>query len=194
MIRSLIAIPLLLTACASAGPKHDPAAATLNASREPLTPLEPAIRFSMSQEAFTVARNLVATCLEQQRLTSFQAQNQRLPVIKVVPSTVLSNGAIDPMMLEKLVEAELVNSGKVRVLSAASLSDDQENGLTVEVPERSPRPDFVITVSVAAAKTAVLTTLELIDLGSNEKVWMKVHRSGARQLKAGLGAAPTRAL
>jgi len=175
---SLVILPLLAACAADPKPVAD-----VRAAHQPLTPLEPAIRFSMSQQAFDVAHAMVGECLSQDVMKSFADRQGRQPVIKVIPSTVLSGGAIDPLMLEKLVEAELVGSGKAQVISAASVSDRGEPGdLVVQVPRGSLRPDFILTVSVAADPSqVVVTTLELVRLKTNEKVWMKVHRTSVKE-------------
>jgi hypothetical protein len=192
-MRYLMWIPFALTACAGA---QRPAVKAPPAAQQPSTPLDPAVRFSVSQQAFVVARAMVADCLAQERIQGFATRAGRLPVVKVVPSLLLQSGSIDPLVLEKLVESELINSGKVRVLGAASMAQSEE-GVTVEVPERSPRADFVITVAVAALqptptdRAVVVTTLELVDLQQNQKVWMKVHRA---QDAARVGARPATTL
>lgn len=192
-MRYLMWIPFVLTACAGA---QRPAVQAPPAAQQPSTPLDPAVRFSVSQQAFGVAKALVADCLAQERLQGFASRAGRLPVVKVVPSLLLQSGSIDPLVLEKLVESELIGSGKVRVLGAASLAQGRE-GVSVEVPERSPKPDFVITVAVAALqptptdRAVVVTTLELVDLQQNQKVWMRVHRA---QEGARIGARPATTL
>ena len=178
-MRTLLIVFVLLAGCASAPSRPAEPARALR----PSTPLDPAVRFSVSQQAFAVAKALVADCLSQDRMSQFKTQHGRRPVVKVVPSLLLQSGSIDPLVLEKLVEGELVGSGRVRVISAASLSQNRD-GVLVQVPAHSPRPDFVLTVAVAAVQptstdgAVVVTTLELIHLQSNQKVWMKVHRAG----------------
>jgi hypothetical protein len=140
--------------------------------------LASARRFSWSEEAFVVARGLVKDCLSHTRIRAFEAEQGRRPAIKVVPSIFQTTGSVDPLLLEKIVEMELINSRKVRVVSAADLASQPP---TLKVPTRSLRPDFMLTVSVTGigsegSSTVVLTTLELVDVKSNEKIWAKVHR------------------
>ncbi len=151
--------------------------------------LSSAVRYIWSDKAFTATAKLVDDCLERAPLVTFAAQHHRLPVIKVLPSSAQTSGAADPLILEKLVESALINSGRARVIAAADLTSARRGGpLVLKVSGRSLVPDFLLTVHVAATARAandpgsvvVLTTVQLVHLQSNEVVWMKVHRTRQR--------------
>jgi hypothetical protein len=166
-----------MVAC-GAGRTAKPASSTSTILDDEDRRLASARRFSWSEDAFVVARGLVKDCVSHKWIRDFEAKHGRRPAIKVVPSLVQTAGAADPLLLEKLVETELINSRKVRVVSVADLTTKPS---TLEVPARSLRPDFMLAVSVMGigsepSSTIVVTTLELVDVKSNEKVWARVHR------------------
>jgi hypothetical protein len=97
-----------------------------------------------------------------------------------------ASGATDPLIMEKLVEMGLINSGRARVIAAADLTSVRRDGPDVlKVSSGSLTPDFLLTVQVAATARAerdagsvvVLTTVQLVHLATNEVVWMKVLRA-----------------
>jgi hypothetical protein len=142
--------------------------------------LESAVRFAWSQKAFAAAKSLVRDCLSRRWVEQFRADNHRLPVIKVVPTPLQTSGSIDPLLLEKMVEMELIGSRRARVISAAEIATDRQERPVLTVPRGSLKPDFVLSVGVAGlgrSRPIVLTTLQLVDVKTNEKIWVKVHRS-----------------
>jgi hypothetical protein len=142
--------------------------------------LHSAVRFAWSEQAFKAAKTLVHDCLSRKWVEQFRADTGRLPVIKVVPTSLQSSGSIDPLLLEKMVEMELIRSRRTRVISAAEISTDRQQRPVLAVPKGSLRPDFVLSVGVAGlgrSRPIVLTTLQLVNVKTNEKIWARVHRS-----------------
>jgi len=173
-MQRVIPFILVLTACS-----HTPSTNTPDPRLASTQRLDAAIRFSWSDQAPVIARQLVGECLE--RLAALPGvASDRLPVIKVLPAMEQTGGSIDPLLVEKMVELALINSGRARVIAAADLPDDpMRHRLRVQVAGQSLRPDFILTVSVAslAQEQAAVTTLQLIRLASNEKVWVGMHRA-----------------
>jgi hypothetical protein len=124
-------------------------------------------------------------CVAQRWIKRFQEKKGRLPVIKVLPPFERSNVRLDPLLYQKRLEAELLRTGKVRIISAADLAFSERSdqtrhasARTIKVPGRSLRPDFILVGSVLRESLdgqagRLATSAELIDLKTNEKVWIK---------------------
>jgi len=76
-------------------------------------------------DANQVARAMIQDCLSRPWATSFKAQNNRLPVVRLWPIKNRSSDHMNTMFFTKQVEMELINSGLVEVVS--SLEEAQDN-------------------------------------------------------------------
>ncbi len=145
-------------------------------------------------DANQVARAMIQDCLSRPWATSFKAQHNRPPVVRLWPIKNRSSDHIQTMFFTKQVEMELINSGMVKVVS--SLNEAQDNrderadqahnasDSTVKAQQQETGSDFVLNGWIVSENDAVdgqtvkafVTTMELSNSESNEKVWMKVHK------------------
>jgi hypothetical protein len=143
------------------------------------------VRTINDTELERVTRVMATDCVAHRWMKRFREARGRLPVIKVLPPLAESDVRFDPLLYQKRLEAELLRTGQLRIISAADLAlserSDQAryaSARTIKVPGRSLRPDFVLVGSVLQERddrqtSQLLTSVELIDLRTNEKVWIK---------------------
>jgi penicillin-binding protein activator len=144
-------------------------------------------------DANQVARAMIQDCLSRPWATSFKAEKGRLPVVRLWPIKNRSSEHINWRFFTKQVEMELINSGMVKVV--ADLEEAQDNrderadqarhasDKTVKAQQQETGSDFVLNGWVITQNDALegqevrayVTTMELSNSESNEKVWMKVH-------------------
>jgi hypothetical protein len=124
----------------------------------------------------------------------FRQEHGREPVIRLYPIRNRSSEHINWQFFTKQVEMELINSGVVKVVSAWDEAQTQRferadqarhaSDETVKSQGQETGSDFtlngwIITQNDAAPGQEVrayVTTMELTNSETNEKVWMKVHR------------------
>lgn len=134
--------------------------------------------------ATVMVRDLVRGCLSDDWIARFHRAHGRAPVVKVMPPRQPSSVMINPILLQKRVEAQLINSGRVVVVSAAEFvsrverSDQLAHARELGVPRRSLRPDFLITGHITTPAVmphpgqAFAISLQVVDIRTNQKVWM----------------------
>ncbi len=145
-------------------------------------------------DANQVARAMIQDCLSRPWATSFKAQHNRLPVVRLWPIKNRSSDHVQTMFFTKQVEMELLNSGMVKVVSSLNEAADNRDeradqahnasDSTVKAQQQETASDFVLNGWILSENDAVdgqtvkafVTTMELSNSESNEKVWMKVHK------------------
>ena len=148
-------------------------------------------------DAQLVAEEMVKDCMTNPWLNNFSAAKNRNPLVIVDYVSNRSYEHINSQVFTKFLERELLNSGKVTFVASPTERDqirderqDQQEGNTlpetIKAIGKERGADFMMIGSINSVKDevkgkyAVLyqVNLELVDLGSNEKVWI-----GQKQLK-----------
>jgi penicillin-binding protein activator len=145
-------------------------------------------------DANQVARAMIQDCLSRPWAMNFKAEKGKVPVVRLWPIKNRSSEHINAKFFTKQVEMELINSGLVKVV--ADLEEAQDNrderadqahhasDRTVKAQQQETGSDFVLNGWLITQNDAVdgqevrayVTTMELSNSESNEKVWMKVHQ------------------
>ncbi len=141
-----------------------------------------------------VADAMIKDCTTQAWQPMFLGQKNRPPVVIVGQIKNQSTEHINSEVFTKSLERSLINSGKVKFVASKSERvevrderDDQQLGDTS--PETMKRKgletgaDFIVIGSINAVKDETKgryvimyqVNLELVDLESNEKVWLGQH-------------------
>jgi uncharacterized protein (TIGR02722 family) len=150
-------------------------------------------------DAKLVAGEMVSDCLARVWLTDFIAAQGEKPVVTVGTIRNMSSEHIDTDVFSSDFERELINSGKVRFVASreqrGEIRDermDQQSYSSEETMKKFGREvgaDFILLGAVKSItdqienKSAVFyqTDFELINLETNEKVWI-----GSKEIKKGI--------
>lgn len=145
-------------------------------------------------DANQVAKAMIKDCLTRPWSAKFKAEKGRDPVVRLYPIRNRSDEHINWRFFTKQVEMELINSGVVKVVSSLDEADTQRmertdqarhaSDETVKVQGQETGSDFTLNGYIITENDAVdgqevrayVTTMELTNSESNQKVWMKVHR------------------
>ncbi|MCB5230676.1 MAG: penicillin-binding protein activator LpoB [Candidatus Cloacimonas sp.] len=137
-----------------------------------------------------VAEQMINDVISRNWLTSFTSKKSEQPVVIVGSVRNLSSEHIDTGTFIKNMERELINSGKIRFVAAKdSRSEireerlDQQSSATEETAKRlaaETGADFMLQGAIRTIVDAIdgkqvklyQVDLELIDIESNEKVWI----------------------
>lgn len=137
-----------------------------------------------------VAEEMIRDCLSRPWITSFMASSQRKPVVTIGIVRNLSDEHINTGTFTTDMERELLNSGQVRFVASMpqrqevrqERSDQQEyaSDETVKKMAEETGADFLVQGSIntivdQSQKVKVVyyqTDLEMINVESNEKVWI----------------------
>jgi uncharacterized protein (TIGR02722 family) len=150
-------------------------------------------------DAKLVAQEMISDCLAKIWLTDFiQAKGQK-PVVTVGTIRNMSSEHIDTDIFTSDFERELINSGKVRFVASRDQrgeirnerADQQDNSSeeTMKKFGKEVGADFILLGSVKTITDEVegrhtifyQTNYELINLETNEKVWI-----GEKEIKKGI--------
>lgn len=144
-------------------------------------------------DANLVARAMIQDCLGRPWAGEWKGQTGQRPVIRLSRIRNRSAEHINTRFYTKQVEAELLNSGLVRVVAdreeawdnREERADQAEHASdeTVKSQGQETGSDFILNGWVETQNDAIdgqevrayITTMELINSKTNEKVWMKVH-------------------
>lgn len=150
-------------------------------------------------DARAAYRALISDALARPWVANFQAShNGNRPVVFVGTVRNETSEYIDTKLVTKRFEEELINSGRVRVVAdrdqRGEIRDERQQGQAWNIPETVKKQamelgaDFILLGRVAEVKqesndrrTIVQyyqINLELIDIQSNEKVWI-----GTKEIK-----------
>ncbi len=144
-------------------------------------------------DANQVARAMIQDCLSRPWAARFKAEKGRDPVVRLWTIKNRSAEHINARFFTKQVEMELINSGMIKVV--ADIEEAQDNrderadqsrhasDKSVKAQQQETGSDFVLNGWIITQNDAVdgqevrayVTTMELVNSESNEKVWMKVH-------------------
>jgi PBP1b-binding outer membrane lipoprotein LpoB len=145
-------------------------------------------------DANQVSKAMVQDCLSRPWSAAFKTEKGRTPVVRLYAIKNRSSEHINWRFFSKQVEMELINSGMVKVVSAwdeaqtnrFERSDQARHASdkTVKSQGQETASDFVLNGWIITQNDAVdgqevrayVTTMELSNSESNEKVWMKVHK------------------
>lgn len=145
-------------------------------------------------DANQVAQVMLRDCLSRPWAANFRQKKGKNPVIKLYPIRNRSSEHINTKFFTKQVEMEIVNSGTVGVVAAfdetaATRYERRDQGhhasdLTKKENQNETGADYVLNGWVVAQNDriggqevrAYLVTMELTDIETQQKVWMKVHR------------------
>jgi len=143
-------------------------------------------------DASKVSQEMITDCLNRPWLPRFEAKNERAPIVIVGSVANKSHEHINADVFTKNLERELINSGKVKFVASRderlSVRDErmEQNQAGFTDPETIKKigkelgADFMLIGSINSVKDEVKgqyvilyqTNLELIDLLTNEKVWI----------------------
>lgn len=142
---------------------------------------------------------MVDEALKRPWIDNHLAENQgRRPVVIVGPVTNATQDVIDTKMITTDIERELINSGRVRFVAMKdqrdAIREEREQGQEWSRPETRKRmkyelgADYIVLGRIMDDKPRTLSgrggvsyfkcNLEIIDLESNEKVWI-----GTKEIK-----------
>lgn len=137
-----------------------------------------------------VAQDMISQCIDRNWRNEFEALNNKKPVIIVGMMKNNTSEFIDPIAIVKEIEAAFINSGKVRVVATAderkALRDEREDQQIFSSPETRKKwgkekgADFMLngvfySVTDQAGRERIVSyqiDFELLDIETNEKVWM----------------------
>lgn len=144
----------------------------------------------------SVSTELTADMLSRPWLTFFQDENDRRPVVIVGSIRNMSSEHINVLTFVKDIERELINSGTIKVVASSDErseireeKEDQQSFATLESAKKLAQETgadlmligSIITISDRDDDLKVIyyqVDLELVNLQSNEKVWIgsKKHK------------------
>ncbi len=151
-----------------------------------------------------VAEEMIQDCLRRPWLTDFVAASGEKPVVTVGRIRNLSSEHINTETFTKDFERELLNSGMVRFVgSKIEREDVREERMdqkdwaseeTVKQIREETGADFILLGSIKSITDQIVgkqtifyqTDLELINVESNEKVWI-----GSKEIKKGISQGKT---
>lgn len=138
----------------------------------------------------TVCATLIEDCLASPRVSKFQKQNGKLPVIIVGSFRNNSDEHIDTSIISKKMEAAIVNSGQAEFVASKTERDEirderseQQSWAsedTVKALANETGADFMLTGSVktivdqadGVSTRTYYVSAELIDVETNKKIWI----------------------
>lgn len=147
-------------------------------------------------DARLVAEEMVSDVLNRPWLPRFEEAEGRQPVVVVLGVRNLSSQHIDTTALIRDIERELINSGMVRFVAGGAVREavrtermDQQTQASEETVRRLGEEvgaDFLMRGTISSSVDAVDGTaslfyqvdMELIDIETNEKVWI-----GSKEIK-----------
>jgi uncharacterized protein (TIGR02722 family) len=156
-------------------------------------------------DARLVAEEMVTDCLAKVWLTDFLAANGKKPVVTMGTIGNKSSEHIDMEVFTNDFERELINSGKVRFVASRGQRpeirdermDQQQNASEESMKQfgKEVGADFIILGSVKSitdqiegrSTTFYQTDFELVNLETNEKVWI-----GTKEIKKGISQGKTK--
>lgn len=185
-LAALITLVLLVVSC---GPPPGPSTSVQR--------INPNAQVDLSGEwndtdAQQVARDMIRQCLNSPWAAKFKAEKGKEPVVRLYPVRNRSSEHINWRFFTKQVEMELVNSGVVRVVADWEEAQAQRferadqathaSDNTVKSQGQETGSDFVLNGWIITQNDAVegqevrsyVTTMELTNTETNEKVWMHV--------------------
>ncbi|MCC6748973.1 MAG: penicillin-binding protein activator LpoB [Deltaproteobacteria bacterium] len=145
-------------------------------------------------DANQVAAAMIRDCLTRPWTSKFKAEKGRDPVVKLYPIRNRSSEHINTKFYTKQVEMELLNSGAVKVVAALEEAGDARyekmeqsvhaSDETAKQHQKETGTDFLLNGWIVSQNDAVdgqevrayVTTMELINAETQEKVWIKVHQ------------------
>lgn len=146
-----------------------------------------------------VAREMISDCLSRKWITEFAAENGRKPVVTVGIIRNKSHEHIDTDVFTTDFERELINSGQVKFVASSDQRDeirsermDQQENVSRESVKKLREElgaDFLLVGSIKTitdqdgGRRVIFyqTDMELINIESNEKVWI-----GSNEIKKGI--------
>ena len=141
-------------------------------------------------DARLVAEQMITDCLTRPWLTDFVSQNGKKPVVIVGTVRNKSHEHIQTTVFSKEMERELINSGRVRFVAnkmeRSEVRDEREDqqvnssAVSMKQMRNETGADFMVIGNIDSildakgGKTAKFykINLELVDMESNEKVWI----------------------
>jgi uncharacterized protein (TIGR02722 family) len=179
-------------------------------SKRQVTRLDPETQTDLSgswndTDARLVAEEMVSDCLSRPWLTNFVAATGSKPVVTVGRIRNNSSEHIDMETYSTDFERELINSGQVRFVANKFQRDDVRDERMDQGEWASPETkkklrdelgaDFILLGAVksitdqAEGKAVIFyqTDLELINIETNEKVWI-----GSKEIKKGISQGKTK--
>ena len=142
-------------------------------------------------DAMLVSQELIKNCLQSAWLNSFTGKNKRPPTVIVSDVTNRSDEHLNTQVFINDLEKDLTNSGKVIFVVSPEEREqirgereDQQRGYTSTETKKpigkETGADFMLIGSLNAVKDAAKNksvvlyqvNLEMIDLTTNEKVWI----------------------
>lgn len=181
-----LALPLLAAGCYS-GPSTQ------------VTRVNPDAQVDLSgnwndTDANQVAQVMIKDCLSRPWSSRYKKEKGRDPVVKLARIRNRSDEHINTKFFTKQVEMELVNSGIVKVVAAYDETeaarrekDDQAVNASDETKKEQQQEtgsDFLLNGWIVTQNDrqggqsvrAYVVTMELVNVETQQKVWVKVHR------------------
>lgn len=185
--RSVFASLLLITACASSSPPPE----------KEIVRTDEEIDLSgewNDVDADRVAGAMIEDCMKNPWAEQWAEKNGRKPVVRLHPVRNKTDGYIDYRYFTKQLEAALLNSGRVEVISSmeeaeAARTDKADQAVhasdeTAKSQGNETGSDFILTGWILSQNDArgdkevksYLTSLELVETESQKKAWVGQKR------------------
>ena len=138
-----------------------------------------------------VSAEMIDDCTHQRWVGDFKSENGRVPVVIVGAIKNCSHEHINTMVFIKDLERQLLNSGRVKFVASKdergqvrAEREDQQKGYTdpatIKKIGKETGADFILIGSINTIKDETKgryvilyqTNLELIDIETNQKVWI----------------------
>lgn len=183
----ILAIALFGTGCAGAPPPEGPR----------IERTDEALDLSgewNDVDADTVAAAIIAKCLGSPWAENFAGDAGRKPVVRLAPVRNKTDGYLDYRYFTKQIEAALLNSGRVEVVSSLEEADalrDERADQAVHASDESAKSqgleagaDFLMNGWIVSqddesgdrAVKTYLTSIEVTSTQNNKKAWVGQHR------------------
>jgi len=145
-------------------------------------------------DANQVAGAMIKDCLSRPWAPNFKNEKGRKPIVKLYPIKNRSSEHINTKFFTKQVEMELLNSGMMRVVAASDETNaarderrDQSrhaSDKTAKQNQNETGTDFILNGWIVSENDAAggqevrayVSTMELINAETQEKVWIKVKK------------------
>jgi PBP1b-binding outer membrane lipoprotein LpoB len=190
-MRSASCLLLIVTACATAQPAVERTDEAIDLSGE-----------WNDVDADAVASAIIAKTLGSPWADEFAAKNGRKPVVRLAPVRNKTDAYIDTKYFTKQIEAALLNSGRVEVVSSREEADamrderadqaEHASDTSAKTQGNETAADFLMNgwiVSQNDQKGAeeirtYLTSIEVTHTETNKKAWLGQHRIKKRVTSA----------
>lgn len=145
-------------------------------------------------DANQVSQAMIRDCLSRPWAAQFKAEKGREPVVKLYPIKNRSSEIVNTKFFTKQVEMEILNSGVAKVVAASDETDEARaeredqsehaSDASAKQNQQEVGTDFILNGWIVSENDAAagqevrayVTTMELTNAETQQKVWIKVHK------------------